>query len=625
MTATQGDINLAAVMDLAEQDRVHIRPGMEFTSPGDLTLPGAQDFLGDYFLDPVPFAAQVRRPAENLGWRYTVNRIDASGNPYQYSEPGIVSFAAAGNIVANESISDGVVSVKVPFSLVSGISVNQLLPTQPLSADIQGLETWSYRYIAGYDTQAASLFSVSKGSGSFNLANGRYIRTGTGNIDIIAGKDIVLGEKSSIYTVGQSTGRGSFGTVETVFGFPFSVMDELVLPGVEYPDTGGDIKLLAGGNISANPASLYVNDWLHRISLGEAGNRLTTWGVRIESFQDGIAALGGGDISISAEGDISNLGVSIPTTGKQLADVSFDSSSLKLGFAANSVIEVNGRGDISLTAGGDLIQSVFCAGNGDINVDVFGSIGKAHSNSGLLIIAENTQASINANGDINLQGVVNPGLLPGSSLQPLATDIAYFSTYNESTGINLLSLGGDINLRNRVDLDSSVYATLLLGFNAESGRDEIARRYPASLSVIAMSGNINFGNSQQINNNFGQFLSLMPAAQGSLNLLADKSILALNQQPASNSRLFMMDVEPASIADIYNPVDVLSLPDFTGAGLVERASIPVHINDTGTARIIANTGDIASLNSGGQGFRVDIPTITCSNKSGRTNTVSTGS
>ncbi len=576
-------LNLSSVMSLAEQDKVHIRPGIEFTRSGDLTVSSAIDLLTQ---------------------RYVVTRTDSNGDSYQYNEPGIISFVADGNLIVNRNISDGV-ELRTTYKNFAS-KQRESLPMQPAANEIQGLESWDYRFIAGHDNKASSVLSVvdkpESNNLSFTLANNTHIRTGTGNIDIIAANNISLGRNSAVYTVGRSTGRSSYDLQIKVWGFPSDTSEMFALPGVVYPDSGGDINLIAGGNIDAAPESQFVNDWLHRVG----GDIYTGWGINIDSFNDGVAALGGGDIRIDSAGDISHLNISIPTTGKQVGEVSvlyqYGSPS---GFSMDgpSVIEQRGSGDILLNSGGNLNHGVLYAGNGDIDVDVKGSIGDAEINSGLFILAEETRVNISAVGDVNFQGVANPSLLPMSRVQTglLLTPDVFFSTYSELSNINLLSLGGDINLENRIDLEKSTYSTVLT-----KGRDDFARRYPANLSAIAMSGDINMGNKSNVGGGYGQFLSLMPAANGSLQLLAQDSISAIAIGSSDHTQLSMLDIDLASIPDIYNTVEQLDLPVFNRVDQALHADTPVHINDVEAARIVANQGDILSVDTS-RGFRLDIP------------------
>src|SRR6201999_3527941 len=97
---------------------------------------------------------------------------------------------------------------------------------------------------------------------------------------------------------------------------------------------------------------------------------------------------------------------------------------------------------------------------------------------------EDAQLSVWAEGDINIDGIINPTVVT----QPLATtgapSKAYFYTYTGSSAFNAQSSSGAVTLIDDLNLDGQ-----LLGPAAQSGDDAIGV-YPASLSLVALASDL---------------------------------------------------------------------------------------------------------------------------------------
>ncbi|MBS1147231.1 MAG: filamentous hemagglutinin-related protein, partial [Proteobacteria bacterium] len=104
---------------------------------------------------------------------------------------GVLTLAADGNLNINGNLSDGFVQAT---PMKSGSNPAELL------AD----NSWSYRLVAGADAAAADPLAIKTSAVSMTLAANKLIRTGTGDIQVASGGDIVLGnDKSVIYTAGR--------------------------------------------------------------------------------------------------------------------------------------------------------------------------------------------------------------------------------------------------------------------------------------------------------------------------------------------------------------------------------------------------------------------------------------
>ncbi len=365
--------------------------------------------------------------------------------------------------------------------------------------------------------------------------NYQVIRTGNGSIRVHAGDDIQLRNQfATIYTAGTLVADQTLGGR---FDIPTSVLSLLevgnnsstlgmyqqpsyYLP--QYSAMGGDVSLNAAGNILrvqrltrqydsagneiqapyAKDASLTADSsrqlptaWLMRRSQVQADgswNRIsgfldpdspevasTTWWVNYANFFQGVGALGGGNVSLVAAGDIRNMDVSIPTQGRLTSRADSGGPILK---PAEGILTETGGGDMIVRAGGDIDAGVYYVERGDASLRAGGSIvsNKTRDAKGDYLMALSdlnnnagsanpdpatwmassffaggkSRVSVVSRGDALLGSVGNVFLMP----QGINNDLAYknyFSTYgldpaNGVTDFSAVSLGGGITLRTQL-------------------------------------------------------------------------------------------------------------------------------------------------------------------------------
>ncbi len=470
------------------------------------------------------------------------------------NEPGILTLRAASNLNVNGSISDG-------FNGTGN------------SATISTGDSWSYRFVSGADMHSANVMSTvpstldSNGnsqSGNFNLAGGVLVRTGTGDIEIATGGDLVMGnENSVIYTAGTEASE--------LAGFTLPVSTQRPL----YLDNGGDITLNVRGNIngSENDNRQVINQWLFRQA---GGNQLkdASWWIRNDQFRQSLGALGGGDVTINAGGNIANFSASVPTSAR------FDN----FGDAATGVSVVNGGGDLSISAGGDLYSGVYFVGKGEGTIKVGGSIGvQPDKLYGTILAMMDGQFDVSAGKDVTIEGTVNPTLLPQSTTNAASSGLtrvhnSYFNTYSETAAVTLNALTG--NIRYSTQLQSLLTGSTGLRAGADGG----IGLNPGTVNMAAHNGSITMGQAY-----------LVPASKGNLSLLAEQTI--------SIDRLLMSDANISDLPNINRPEEssfigsygfdnnLLSnnLPYFN-----THASSLLHANDFQSSLIVSKTGDINS-------------------------------
>ena len=513
-------------LGIAGNGQFQLAPGIEIQSSisGDLTLTSDVS-LAALRYDPV------------------------TGAPAATGQAGVLTLRAAGNLNLNGSLSDG-------FSNAS--TSGALLP---------GINSWSYRLVAGADMMRSDPGAVQSGVGDVVLASNKLVRTGTGFIDIAAGRDVKLqNEASVIYTAGHDTPRlaayPKFGTFRNA----------------NFPTGGGDIVIQAGRDIVAAPESQLFTPWLYRSGTANAFNAdgtvntaaRTAWWVNFPDFKQGIGALGGGNVTVTAGRDINNLGVVAPTNGRLIMPDPAHPAPYML---------VQGGGDVLITAGRDINSGLFYVAKGTGTVRAGGSLGSARQGGGQNIYTilglGDGRFDITANGDLNLETVLNPTLLPQGSTN---TSISYFNTYGADSAVNLRSLNGNVIFADHDQTQISVAFP-----SVSSPSNNLFQFYPGRLEAAALQGDI------QLNGP----IVLMPTASGNLDFFAAGSILLPSTVVLSgaNPELLSTPLRPAAEFS-SSGVDTVA----NAAGLPIAAYLPgspVHQNtDSELAYLVARDGDI---------------------------------
>ncbi|WP_185546103.1 filamentous hemagglutinin family protein [Variovorax sp. KBW07] len=213
------------------------------------------------------------------------------------------------------------------------------------------------------------------------------VRTGTGDLQLVAAGDIRSDSLYGVYTAGTATTadaaynrpRGKRAD-DTVIGPQDPLLDyQRSLAGYRawYPDQGGNVLIAAGGNlvgdISGTTASSVVpGNWLWRQGSGTAPLDTpipTAWWINfgayapVDSFSSnpprivgftGIGALGGGDVRIRVGGEAGTIGL----RGNRSDALGNEERSQGLVVAVGGTGRVGADGSLALTGGGDIDMRV---------------------------------------------------------------------------------------------------------------------------------------------------------------------------------------------------------------------------------------------------------------------------
>lgn len=473
---------LLASLGLSGNPHAHLRAGVEIRSSGDLTL--SNDW--------------------NL---WSASR--AGG------ESGYLTLRAAGNLLISNTLSDGFDGVARTAALTNG-------------------DSWSYRLVGGADLDAANVMHTVKSAtvGDIVVAGNKMVRTGTGSIEMSAGRDIVLNTASNTPAVVY------------VAGARVSTPEPFIAPsGAVFSDRGGRLSLDAGRDISSAPSAQLINSWLYRTGRQNSGSdtfnesSYLAWWSRFEAYKQGVGSFGGGNVSVTAGGSIRDLSVVAPT------------SAYMASAAPNpNALTVLGGGDVDVRAGGSIQGGVFMLGRGEGRVfagediragsAVTAQIGTLSPLFGLM----DGQWDIAARGALSLGGVFNPTLF--SAAQPIANTVAaVYSTYSPDAALRVQSASGDIAW----SAPSSTILARLAAAPAVTGErltyassDANAFNHaPASVQVVAHAGDVQLAPSTA--------LTLAPAANGMLEVYAQGD-LSLTRS------VRMLDFDPSALPSLTKPI-----------------------------------------------------------------------
>ncbi len=471
---------------------------------------------------------------------------------------GSLTIRSTGDLNVNGTISDGFNGVATTSTLGTG-------------------QSWSINLVAGADMSAANNMATLSDNtiGNMTLANDKMIRTGTGDIHLAAAGKFTLGNGNSvIYTAGRkaddlagytspagATGVGSVGTAYLTNGGDITI------------ETGSDIT---GALLDTTGRQQLINNWLFRQGGGNS-NLPVSWWLRTDQFRQGVAAFGGGDVNVTSGGSVTNLSVSVPTTGR---------------FVSTSSNRTDGGGNIKVQAVGDINNGVYYAGRGDIALSAGGDIANTGNTFGTVIALQDATASLSAVGNVFIEAVINPTLFAQSNVNaPGAQSLtanglhSSFNTYSERAGLDVSTLTGNVSFgdfyRNAITSKMATAAQGLLSTQSIAITRASLGLMPGTLEVTAYNGSITAHSDAG--------LILMPSSQGSLSLLAGTDI----QSPW----IIMSDADPAKMPGVFSPVRSLNESSNSFGKLADyvqlnHATTPLHSNNPQEVVIVARDGTI---------------------------------
>jgi filamentous hemagglutinin len=529
----------------------HVRPHIELRSDGDLTM-----------------AATDLSALTYLGG----------------TEAGALSVRAGGTLNVTGTVSDGFGKARsgAVTNVLGALTATGLSNTTYF--DLGARDTaWSIQLASGADTAGArgvalqSLAALEAANrGDLVIGADAQVRTGAGDIEIAAGRDLKLtGAKSAIYTAGYQDDRGT----------AFDAATQLNINGSgnrrgEYAQDGGDVTVVAQRDVSAAQSDLTLGGWLFRqgrlesdgtISGGSSGSlRNPAWYARIDQFGNGLATFGGGDVTVRAGGDIDNLTVATASNGRLFGEAGTKAD------AAN--LKVLGGGDITVAAGGDIGSANIYIDRGTLHATAGGAFDSARSNgAGSVLALGDAHAVLQATGSIDLETVTSATMVQQLAASRASSRETYFIGYGSDNGVEATSFGGAVTLDNAMrpwGSENLFLTTAVL---------------PGSLSLVAMGGDLNVGGD----------MVLTPSTRNDVLLAAAGDVNLRQADGGSGVRIRIADSAPERVPSVLAPalnansVDYAALINF---GLVSgRNAHDEALNaarDVLPVRIVAEHGDI---------------------------------
>lgn len=501
-------------------------------------------------------------PANSLGARAAILEpgvvVQASGNvllsqPLDLSQLGApidLTVRATGSLDVEGSISDGYTSGGGPTALTSNVSS-------------------SLRFVAGANLSSANPLATAAGS-SANLtigtlaanglpAQGAVIRTGTGDIDLVAANDVVFAPGSTAYTAGLSA--ASPRKVTTTLGASY----------ITYAQQGGNLNVAAGGDVIGVTSADSASSWQLRTVLtngtSSSSPRLGTYGVDLDQFDLDpwtLATFGGGDLSITAGGNVVNVSAA--------AADSVAISGTKGSYQQNHYAS----GDLSVQAGGNITTGQFLLADGTGTLNAGRSFDSNLETAqgtpvGSVFYLESGRLSLWAQSNVTVEGVMNPTVLDQPLLGGAASNFGFF-TYGPDSAFSAQSTGGTVLLNT-----SDTSLSMLLGPTVATNAQVTQGLYdePGSMSLRSLTADVDFGGAQEAR-------LLYPTDGGQLEIFAARDIV--DGTSGSANWITMSDAPDTSIP----------IPSSVGTGLTLLASFggynfdsARHLSDSTPASIVA--------------------------------------
>ena len=543
--------------------RLVLAPGVEIINPnGDLTL-GLANIAGTTNIEGLSDADW-----DLSNWRYGSRKA-----------PGVLTLRAAGDIAFNNALSDGFTPVTKGTSANyadRGHSLIWLAALQAINDTLPAnTQSWSYRLASGADFSAAdfrnnlslqALETTRSGKGSVlvgeffasavpnstssgagagvgrdgqtadtirinNASNNNdrgtrfeVVRTGTGSIEIAAGRDVQLRNPfSTIYSAGVGLADRTGIFVSGDFAVPVTAPSTHPNQGgtlgaaqqnyaAYYAIAGGDLRLAAGrdiGRLARLPDGGIVTDasmqlpaqWLYRRGAVDPVSGLfgqiattgfgaftdhsasTTWWVDYSNFFQGFGALGGGNIRMAAGRDLLNADAAIPTSARMAGQeaASGVSAATRRNLAPDDAnLLEHGGGDLVVRAGRNLDGGTFYVERGEAKLTALDEITTNDASSltpwrlapsqslldsstwqAVTLFGGRTHFDVAARGDVLLGPTTVAFLLP----QGLNNKFWYktqFQTIDPSAGLTAASIGGAVTHRLGVTLPGDILALPVL-------------------------------------------------------------------------------------------------------------------------------------------------------------------
>ncbi len=334
------------------------------------------------------------------------------------------------------------------------------------------------------------------------------IRTGIGDLDLVAAGDIRMNSLYGVYTAGTASSvdpayngaRAPLADGTLIGALPPELDYSTALASYRawYPDHGGNVLIAAGGDLVGDvtgqvqlrgPASVITGNWLWRQGSGTAAVDAaipTAWWINFGTYAantsltnalapnlvgfTGIGALGGGNVAIRVDGEAG----AIALRGDQTSTGQRRSQGLVV--AVGSTGRVGADGSLALTGGGDIDMRIAGALNPNLELT---SGTEIHALPGALINLRGAlHVAAESIGGIKLIYRVGGGL--NDAFDPRGIDPFTAMSSDARSGITLVPGDSAVYLETRGDL--------VLGGAGDPGRSQSPNRSAISIGGAPGAG-----------------------------------------------------------------------------------------------------------------------------------------
>lgn len=520
--------------------------------------------------------------------------IDLGGTTL--NRPSWMGFEATQDILVNGTISDGFASAAKTAALKS--------ITPSAGSPVTGT-SFNLNFESGRDIVVGA---------------GAIIRTGTGEIRMDAGRDLVLASNTSaIYTAGVKT--------PTVAGFVVGTKQG------DYPTAGGNIILNAGQDITAPIVRQSTAAWLyHYGETNWAGDPAastvkdqTSWSIVFANFESGVGVLGGGDVRVRAGRDSKDLSVAIPTTGHLTTPTTPQGQAGPV--ATVQDLYIRGGGNLDIRTGRELLGGVYMLGRGHAELSAGGRITASGTlapqrtgnwtavppytttTASMLLGLMDATVSLSAIGGVAIEGIYDPMLIGQVAGNRNGNVGSGFMSFSEKAAVDTTSVGGDVvyygNPWRASDLSlGGAYEVQVKTVSTTDPRPLLQERMnllPPTLRLASLQSDVSIAAKGRTFVMYGPML-LAPGATGTLELLANENVLL--------SQALMVRLDDTGLAYRRGPLAPFGTDNnvFLNLGLGSALRQPIgantnwergfdllHANDADPVRLYALNGTIGTI------------------------------
>lgn len=603
---------LARLSPLAPQAR--LTPGVEVRSSGDLTVSVGESNL----------------QANQRGWNLNEWRFG--------QEAGSLTLRAGANLNVLGSISDG---------FVKPDNAALALPDWQLD---RSAKSWNLRLVGGADLGAArpdaTVASAQQGDVRLDFARQTVsginpvalVRTGTGQISVAAGRDVVLGAMTlldpdgqtqydkylgaAVYTAGRATDLAGAAAPKNAGNAVYGA-SSTELTAAAFGRDGGSLQVTAGRDVVGAVVPQLVNDWLfrqgrsqlapdgvHRVfetvtTQGLSQTLNTAWWARTDYLGSGLATLGGGNLSVNAGGSVTDVIASVATNA-------YLPSAVGTGWVDAIRLQEQGGGDLSVRAGKDVLGGQFyvqkgrmtlraerdiAAGNTwveDISkptvTDSQGNDVSAVTALKPLLALGNATADVQAGGSLAIQAIYNPTLTRqsvvnvGAAMDPTAN----YWLGNQSQDFQKRAEFGQYSSFSTYGAQSAVRLTAAGGQAVLDNDGKLVANTSPSLP-FNFPNTVGFANELYVLSAprlklvslggdvlLGKGMGLAPDAMGQLELMAQGSVKMGNfDKDALYPGVVMLDANPSNLSRWSAPL-LLQASDMEVLKGSKNNTLPAH-------------------------------------------------